>query len=285
MLFEIPLRDVLVDPKAPVDLSALAPERALDLLGECYSFLPGPPAVVVQAETARITVPGELQPSAAKEAARLHDRATKHAQHGDYPRAINLLNKVLSLNPGHVEARRNLGMAHFESGRIEPAKTELVRALRLDPRDTWSWLLLGNIFSKVEDDWTTAERCYKRAIEVGKPDAHVLTSLGALYAETQRPQEAKDAFTRAIAINNSYPNAYLGLAMVQERSGDPHAALETRTPLWRPWTPCSLPLSQRTAAACRSTAKPGRSTPRCARQKASATVRRRWPLSTRCGRA
>ncbi|NLF00828.1 MAG: tetratricopeptide repeat protein [Anaerolineales bacterium] len=223
---KISLSDLPPDAVDVTDLSALPKAELMARLQDLYAFL-GPDAeIAVDEGTVSITLP---DPSGYQRAAaeRAFQSAMKAGERGDNARAIRLLEQVLVTLPAHTSARRNLAMAHLESGDPETAKRLVIETLRLDPKDAWAHLLLGNIYAKHEEDLDRAEACYKRAAELSPRDAFILTNYGALMTERGRTEEADDLFLRAIHEDPTYPNAYYALALHAYNTGDPARATAT----------------------------------------------------------
>ena len=84
--------------------------------------------------------------------ARLVERAVKRAREGDYKKAIGIYKRVLELDPSLHEARRDLAMTYMEIGDVENATNHLIEVLRLDPKDAWSWVVLGNLYIREKGD-------------------------------------------------------------------------------------------------------------------------------------
>jgi Tfp pilus assembly protein PilF len=132
--------------------------------------------------------------------------------------------------PSHAEARRNLAMALMASGRFPEAKDELVDILRLDPSNSWAFMLLGTIFAKHERNFAVAETYYQKAHRLAPQDAYVLTNYAALKTEQGNLADAQALFEQAIAADPKVPNPYYGRATLfsqSERHTDALQALET----------------------------------------------------------
>lgn len=77
---------------------------------------------------------------------------------------------MLELNPSLPKVRRGLAMACTESGDIESAKNHLIAVLWLNPQDAWGWVALGNLYAKNQQDWASAEKFLRRAMEIAHRD-------------------------------------------------------------------------------------------------------------------
>jgi len=143
-----------------------------------YGFLPKPIAVTVEKDEVVISYPEE--PDAKREeAARLAERAVKRAREGRYEKAIGIYKRVLELQPSFHAARRDLAMAHMELGDVDNATNHLIEVLRLDPKDAWSLVVLGNLYIREKGDLETGEKFLRKALEIKPNDAWALNSLAA----------------------------------------------------------------------------------------------------------
>ncbi len=222
---EILLDEFVLDVEKPVLLRQLPKEEAKELIKNAFSFMLKSFDVEIRQDTAYITI--HCTPENLRNAKRLYDRGSEYAQAGNYKKAISILEKAAEEAPAQVDIRRDLAMAYLESGNKERAKQYLLYALRIDPRDAWSYMLLGNIYAKHENSFTAAEQLYKKAYELNPDDPYLLTNLGAMSVESNKNKIAQDYFTRAIEIDSSYPNAYYGLALLYTKSDRLEDAVRT----------------------------------------------------------
>jgi len=149
-----------IEPQIPDQPRGLAAITAYVL--KHYAFLPQPIAVTVEGDEVVISYPEEAD-TKREEAARLAARAVKRASEGQYDKAIGVYKRVLELQPLFHDARRDLAMAYMELGDVENATNHLIEVLRLDPKDAWSWVVLGNLYVREKNDRTFThgdrERC------------------------------------------------------------------------------------------------------------------------------
>ena len=116
-------------------------------------------------------------------------------------------------------------MALKTSDRLSEAKDHLVDLLRLSPDDTWAYVLLGNIFARHEHDLETAERYYRKAMELAPQDTYALTNYAALKIERKDTEGARVLFEQAIGLAPKVPNPYYGLATLLNDAGKPRESL------------------------------------------------------------
>ena len=191
-----------------------------------FSFLPQPLKVEIGSETVTVSFTEE-SPVAQQEAARLAVRAGRRAAEGDHKKAIGILKRVLDLQPSLHIARRDLAMAYAASGDFDSAKNHLIEILRLNAKDTWSWVTLANLYSRNFNDLDTAEKFLRRALTLSPDDPWALNSLGAVLLERGFPEDAARIFQRAISANPALANPYYGLALTYCKANEIELASET----------------------------------------------------------
>lgn len=221
----VPLKEMVIDPEKDVDLLTLPETEAIALIKKAYGFLSSAIEVSIKDGVASIVLSDENK-ERVDMALKSYERGLKHAKQGEYKRAIPLFQRALEALPDHTDARRNMAMAYLEAGDKEKAKDLLIQTLALDPKDTWAYVLLGNIYSKHEDKWDKAERLYNRAYELNPKDAVLLTNYGALMAERKNYEQASEFFERAIQANPTFPNSYYALALLDLQQDHPESAVK-----------------------------------------------------------
>ena len=210
-------------------LSAAEVEAAVR---RCFAFFPKSANIHVDGEMLTIELPPAAAADAA-EAVRLCERAGKRAAEGHYRKAVDIYKYALELDPGLLRARRDLAMTCVALGEFDEAKNHLIEVLRLDPKDVWSWVVLANHYSKQENDYATAEKFYKRALEIKPDDAWALSGFGALKMELGQPEDALKYFDAAIAAQPKLANAHYAKAVILQSQGDLPAAVTVLNTLFR----------------------------------------------------
>src|SRR6266702_5881955 len=191
-----------------------------------YAFLPKPIIVTLEGDDVVISFPEERD-SKKEEARRLADRAVKRASEGNYEKAIGIYKRILELQPSFHAARRDLAMAYMELGDVDNATNHLIEVLRLDPKDAWSWVVLGNLYIREKGDLETGEKFLRKALEIKPNDAWALNSLAAGYQKKGQTREAIDCFEKAIEANPDFANPYYGKALTLAEDGQSEAAGDT----------------------------------------------------------
>jgi Tfp pilus assembly protein PilF len=228
----IPLKHIIIDPGQPLDLTAIPEQDAIDLIKKSYGFLS--PAIQVSIADGIATIQlEEVRGERIGEALKQYQKGVREAQEGNYQKAVKLFGKVLEVIPQHVDARRNLAMAHLEKGHHQLAKTLLEECLKIDPTNAWSFVLLGNIATKHERSPEVAAFYYETGLAINPEDKLLLNNFAALQMERGRPAQARELFEKALEIDPSYPNTYYGLALLHRLTRSPEMALNVLEQLFK----------------------------------------------------
>lgn len=230
MQFFVSLKD-LEDIEGRV-LGSGSNEEIIQRLRHVYEFLPVETIISVEDGIVSIDIP-ERVISNKLEAIRLHEKASQRAKAGEYVKAINIWERVLELDPTYVLARRDLGMALMEVNKIAEAKEHLIEAATLDPKDSWSYVILGNILARNKDDFEGAIRFYKKALEINPKDSWAINSMGGIALEQEKWDEAINLFDQSIAINPKFANPYYGKSHAYVGKLEPNKALASIEQLFR----------------------------------------------------
>jgi tetratricopeptide (TPR) repeat protein len=92
-------------------------------------------------------------------------RATEAFESKDYPLAVELLDRVLALQPGWAEAWYRRATLFYQLDDPVGAMADLHKALKLEPRHFGAWTGLGHILM-ASDDKARALEAYRRALKI-----------------------------------------------------------------------------------------------------------------------
>ena len=227
----IPLAHLAFLTGDPAD-GSVSEETLIARIREQFGFLGTGVTVTIRAGIAHISLPPAAA-AKADEATKLYERAGKRAREGDFARAVELYQRVLTLNPALPSAHRDLAMSLMELGRTADAKDALIDALRLTPDDAWSFVVLGNLYAKQPDGLARARQFFERALQLKPADAWALNGLATVLARSGDNAAALARFDEAIATHPDFPNAWHGKALTLSRDGAPAAAADTLKAMFR----------------------------------------------------
>ena len=128
----------------------------------------------------------------------------------DYEGAIEESKKAITLAPNSAENHSLLGMAYVWAGRPEDAIAQTETAIRLSPRYPSYFLFTltdaNRQLGRLDQALDTAQRYAER-----NPDTYVAyVRLAALFAQAGRPDEAKAAARRVVALHPDFSVAAFG---------------------------------------------------------------------------
>ncbi len=178
---------------------------------------------------------------------------------GQLDEAISYWQRALESAPDYAAAHLSLGDAYFARGDIEASETSYRKSIALAPDDPRGFVGLGRILHFSNRD-REAEATLQRALEVGDGAPEVCNQVGTVLLEAggaeaaltlfesaarerpdepqghagrglalhwlARPEEAEDAYRRALEIDPDYPLALKHLGVLLQESDQLDAAAE-----------------------------------------------------------
>lgn len=106
-------------------------------------------------------------------------RATKAFEDKNYPLAIELLDRVLALQPDWAEAWYRRATVFYQIDDPVGAMADLSRALKIEPRHFNAWTGLGHILM-ASDDKAHALEAYRRVLKINPKQSSVRTIVNHL---------------------------------------------------------------------------------------------------------
>jgi len=148
-------------------------------------------------------------------------------RHTRYEEAVDLMIRLLAVDPSSVMAHTNLSLYYNQLGRIEDAEREAAEAMRAKMRNETVGRKQDEA-ARRESETADADRkrraeIFSQVLELDPDDAVGNFGLGELLVEEGRFAEAVDHLERALAADPRYSAALLGLGRAHEGAGD-HAA-------------------------------------------------------------
>lgn len=116
--------------------------------------------------------------------------ANLHYSQGAYSRAIDMLEKVLNIEPDHRDALANLALAYDAHGDIEEAQQAFNRAIVANPKDKDLIFLFG-VHHYRSENYQRAIQLFEQVLDLKANDFEALANIGNAYlsiAEDLRQQ-------------------------------------------------------------------------------------------------
>jgi tetratricopeptide (TPR) repeat protein len=145
----------------------------------------------------------------------LHEQAEAAEAIGQLQNALELWEKVCRTDPDPATLCK-LGRLRQKLGQWQPAEEALLAALAIDRSFTIAMLFLGILNMHREDiehdaAMQQAATWLEKAIAL-EPSAMAHTLLGVTFCHRRDPESARQAFKRAIELDDEYEEAYYNLA-------------------------------------------------------------------------
>ncbi len=133
---------------------------------------------------------------------------------GRVSEAIQHSEEALRIRPGDADAQNNLGLALLQTGDTQRAVVHLQKALEIDPGHmngevNLAWVLATSPDESTRDGAKAVQLAEDVARRAGHPNAIVLRTLAAAYAETGRFTDAIDVAQQAVEIAKATGNEAL----------------------------------------------------------------------------
>jgi len=121
--------------------------------------------------------------------------------------AINCFEQALLENPCHCDALNNLGVISYQLEQLENAEKFLLKSVRLNRRSLTALINLSHLYLKM-NRFNDAAELFEEAASLDKDDPSVWFHLGLCYEQSNRNQEALQAYKRCNELGASeWPTA------------------------------------------------------------------------------
>ena len=149
-----------------------------------------------------------------------YELAKTYLQLGSMIAAYQELQRTVSLNPGNMQARLDLGNMQLAGGLPDGAKEQANTILAAQPNNADAYALLAHIAQK-RGDIAQATTLIQRAISLDPKRSTFHASLGVLQATTPGgEQSGAGELQQAISLNTQDPSARIAFAELLAKKGD-----------------------------------------------------------------
>ncbi len=131
---------------------------------------------------------------------------------GDRNKGLEIMQKIASDYPDAARAQVNLGFAYIGNNQFDKARECFNKAVQMDPKWIGGYSALSNsyLFNDPKDLKKGEENALK-LVEMAPKSAGAAIALGDCYRAQNDMQKAKDAYTKAVALDTNAPEGYYKL--------------------------------------------------------------------------
>jgi tetratricopeptide (TPR) repeat protein len=150
------------------------------------------------------TQPGTAATGGSETAADLNAAAMQALNNQRFDLAIDLLQRVVKLDPKYKSAWDNLGRAYLAMGKDDEAAQALQKQIEINPYDEFAYNGLG-LVDQHQSKYDEAIKQFQKQIEINPLDQNAHANLGLLYLSQKRFAEAIPELEKAIDIHPKNP--------------------------------------------------------------------------------
>jgi tetratricopeptide (TPR) repeat protein len=144
-------------------------------------------------------------------------------QHQQFPAAIELIGRAISLRPDFADFRTNLAAVFKAAGRLPEAEAECRHAIRLAP-SARAYYALGTV-AQLQGRLDEAIVAYRQALALNADHAEAHSNLGTALQSLGRLDEAALEFEWSVAARPGSPYPHYNLGLVRQEQGRPREAI------------------------------------------------------------
>jgi len=129
-----------------------------------------------------------------------------------YDEATFFLQRAIALKPRFAEPHIQLGRVYAAQGRNDLAEAEFLRALEIHPTNTAGLDALGEFYLQQGRLAEAAEQ-FRMSVEI-YPVAKPWSSLGEIYDQENKPDQAREAWQKVLTFESFNPHAHRSLGEI-----------------------------------------------------------------------
>ncbi len=154
----------------------------------------------------------------------LHDSGLAALRNHNYELAVELLQRVVVLEPKHKYAWNNLGRAYLGLQKSDEAIGAFQKAIEVDSYDEFAYNNLGLAYWR-QRKYDEAVGAFRKQLEINPLDEFAQGNLGALYVEWHKYANAVPELEKAVSLKPENAFYQIGLGQAYLNLGQPDKAL------------------------------------------------------------
>ncbi len=162
--------------------------------------------------------PGTAAAGGSESAADLNDAALQAINNQRYDLAVDLLQRVVKLDPKYKSAWDNLGRAYLSLGKNDEAAQAFQKQIEINAYDEFAYNGLGLVYQR-QSKYDDAIKEFQKQIEINPLDQNAHANLGLLYVNQKRFAEAIPELQKAADIHPKNPLLQISLGQAYIATG------------------------------------------------------------------
>lgn len=138
-----------------------------------------------------------------------------YSELGNPERAVRTLSECVKHHPDDSNAYVALGYAYFLLRQNGPARENFLKALEIDPRNSFALRNLGSLFGQ-EKDYDRAIECLEKLFTENPVDQQTAYGIGYAYFQTGRLDLAEKYLTAAIDLDRTTELAETAMELMRD---------------------------------------------------------------------
>lgn len=155
--------------------------------------------------------------------AEYYNKGCRYQNAGCVREALRAYKQALSLNPGHVDARVNLGTVYYSLGLLAEALEQYSAALTLDPDHAVAYNNLGSVLADMKET-DKALKAYSRAVACAPDFVAARSNLAGTYVKKGRWRKAQQELEQCLEMAPDFAPAHNNLGQLFLARGQPERA-------------------------------------------------------------
>ena len=156
----------------------------------------------------------------------LFEAATDALKNNKLELAINLLQRVVQMEPKHKYAWNALGQAYTAMQQYPDAESALKKQIEINPYDEYAYSSLGRLYW-LERKYDDAAQAFRKQIEISPLDKFAHAYLASMLAEQEKFADALPELEKAVNLDPRNAVLMVSLGQAYLNTGQPEKAITT----------------------------------------------------------
>lgn len=157
------------------------------------------------------------QPAQAADVLTHFNRGVNFYRQREMTQALQSYQKVIELDPAHVEAYNNMGILYQELGDFNRAQEAYQKALEINPHYEKAQNNLGILFY-LNNRYEESITAFQKALDINPRNIESYCNLGALYRKIGQVGKALECYQKALAINPLHGKTHYNIGLLYEHA-------------------------------------------------------------------